>query len=404
MDRLLKRAWAEVNLDHLLHNYLQVRALLPETTKIMAIIKANAYNCGDIAVAAALEQYKDDWYGVSNLDEALTVRESGTLKSILILGYTPPEYAELIAKNSITQTIVSFDHARQMALAAEKANTCLDVHIKLDTGMSRIGVVCYDSYYEKAMKEVRWILENPFLHVTGVFTHVATFYDLTEQHDAFSRLQYQRFSLFTSDLLQKGFQIGLRHCCNSAGIINMPGMELDMVRTGTLLYGAMPLCYERRHLDLKGILTVKATVALVKEVKAGTKFSYSIQYEAANDLRAATITIGYSDILRLGMGKGQVLVNGILCPVIGSVCMDQLMIDISGAGEVRPGEEVVLLGAMGEEEIKVDDMGTFLAADTAEIYCHLTKRLPHLYIKDDKPWYWVDYIAQKHILDSRDNK
>ena len=399
MDRLLKRAWAEVNLDHLVHNYMQVRTQLPEATRIMAIIKANAYNCGDIAVAAALEHYKDDWYGVSNLDEALTLRESGTLKSILILGYTPPEYVELMAKNSITQTIVSFDHARQLAFEAEKANTRLAVHIKLDTGMSRIGIVCYDSCYNMAMEQVKWILENPFLHVTGVFTHVATFYDLTELHDAFSRLQYQRFVLFTSDLLQQGFQLGLRHCCNSAGIINMPGMELDMVRTGTLLYGAMPLCYERRHLSLKGLLTIKATVALVKEVKAGTKFSYGIQYEASNDLIAATITIGYSDILRLGMGKGQVLINGILCPVIGSVCMDQMIIDVSAAGEVQPGEEAVLLGQMGEEEIKVDDMGTFLGSDTVEIYCHLTKRLPHLYIKDSKPWYWVDYIAQKHLID-----
>ena len=398
MDKLLKRAWAEVNLDYLIYNYLQVRTLVPKETKIMAIIKANAYNCGDIAVASALEQYKDDWYGVSNLDEALTVRESGTLKSILILGYTPPEYVELIAKKSITQTIVSFDHAKQLALAAEKANVCMDVHIKLDTGMSRIGIVCYDACYAKAMEQVNWILNNPFLHVTGIFTHVATFYDLTEKHDAFSRLQYQRFVLFTSDLIQQGFEIGLRHCCNSAGIINMPGMELDMVRAGTLLYGAMPPCYERRHLSLKGILTVKATVALVKEVKAGTKFSYGIQYEAVNDLRAATVTIGYSDILRLGMGKGQVLVNGVLCPVIGSVCMDQLIIDITAAGEVQLGDEVVLLGRMGEEEIKVEDMGTFLGADTVEIYCHLTKRLPHLYIKDGKPWYWVDYVAQKHPI------
>jgi alanine racemase len=179
----------------------------------------------------------------------------------------------------------------------------------------------------------------------------------------------------------------------------MPGMELDMVRTGTLLYGAMPLCYERRHISLKGIVTIRATVALVKKVKAGTKFSYGIQYEAVNDLIAATVTIGYSDVLRLGMGKGQVLVNRILCPVIGSVCMDQLIIDITAAGEVQPGEEVVLLGRMGEEEIKVDDMGTFLGADTVEVYCHLTKRLPHLYIKDGKPWYWVDYIAQKHSVE-----
>lgn len=402
MDVFLKRAWAEVDLDKIEYNYEKIRSIIPKDTKIMAVIKANANNLGDIAIARALEKYTDDWYAVSNLNEAVTVRESGSSKNILILGFTPLEsdYIKILGENKITQTIVSYEYAEILNNLAKENNLVIDVNIKLDTGMSRIGLLCYDENFDSAIEQAKKIYSMSNLNVTGIYTHIATLYEIDKISDEFSRLQFKRFIKVTDKLEKLGYNIGLRHCCNSAGVINMPDMALDMVRSGTLIFGAMTEGYMREKAEFKETITIKAIIGCVKEVKKGSFISYSRSYEAPRDMKLAIVTVGYSDICRIGLKQGKVIVNDSICPVVGSVCMDQMIVDITDVDDVKMGDEVILVGEKGDLKISIDEFGEFMDTEANEAYCHLTKRLPHVYIKDGQVVSWVEYVAKEHNTDN----
>lgn len=386
MKHYLGRAWAEIDLDAIDSNYNVIKEIIPEGTKIMTVVKGNANNCGDVAVARSLEKYADSWYGVANLDEAIGLREAGITHPILILGYTPVCHANVLGRYRITQTIVSYAYALQLAKAAEENNVQVDVHIKLDTGMNRIGLVCYDDCFEQAMVHCREIAGMKALSVSGVFTHIATFYNEGEKEpEDFARTQYERFQAFTDEAARRGIDLGLRHCCNSPGTVNHPEMAMDMVRVGTAILGGLADNFMREAHPFRKVMEIKTVVSCVKKTKKGARFGYGQQDGVDRDMTVATLPIGYADICRLGEQPVTVLIQGKRCTQLGDVCMDQMMVDVTGLSDVAMGEEVVLLGVQGDDEIDLAEFGAFVNTSSDEAYCHLTKRLPHIYLRDGKP-------------------
>ena len=401
MERFLKRGWAEIDLDQLRANYEHIQSLIPPETKIMAILKADAYGCGDIDCARALNRYKDGWYGVSNLNEALRVR-SVSEKPVLILTYTDPAYAGLLAEEKITQAIVSLDYARLLSQAARQVGKVVDVHIKLDTGMNRIGLCAYGEHWEQAVTEAEEILKDPWLHVTGIFTHVTTTYEyeLEASAKAFADEQLAAYRRVTEALVQKGYDIGLRHACNSGGILNVPELAgLDMVRAGCALYGIYPRRCMSREEHFENVLSFKASVLHVKDVEAGQYFSYSMTGHTDKPLRVATISIGYADGFRRCLGNiGRVLLNGHSCQIMGRVCMDQIIVDVTEAGFVTVGDEAVLMGKQGDEEILVDELCRLAQTGPPEITCLLTRRVQKIYKDGGRAAYRVEFERKEQPL------
>lgn len=360
----------------------------------MAVLKADANNIGDLALVDVLEQFFDDWYAVSNIKEAILLREHGSIKPILILGYTPISMVDMLAKYQITQSILSAEYADLLISEAKRINKRINVHIKLDTGMSRVGIMCYDGYVETFITDCKAIFEEPFLNVTGIFTHMATFYNMDSDSHEFTGLQFSRFMKACDLLQQKGYDIGLRHCCNSPGMINHPEKTLDMVRIGTALFGGLIEAYNLRSIPFKQCLTIKTAISCVKTIDQGTYIGYGRSFQASRKTKVATLSIGYSDICRIGKGLGLVLINDQICQVIGAVSMDQCTVDVSHVHSVEIGDEAILLGKSNTNEITLSMLANFLDTDSEEVYCHLTKRLPHLYMKKGKPCYWVEYLPQ----------
>lgn len=394
MERFLHRSWAEIDLDQLKDNYEHIRRLIPAETKIMAILKADAYGCGDVDCAAALDHYKGDWYGVASLNEALRVREISD-KPILILTYTNPSFADALADAGLTQTIVSLDYARALSAAAAKRGKPIDVHIKLDTGMNRIGLVSYGEHWREAVLAAEEILNDPWLHVTGIFTHVTTTYEyaMDDEMRKFADEQLAAYLRVTEALTEKGYNIGLRHACNSGGIMNVPALAaLDMVRAGCVLYGIYPRRCMSRQEFFPNVVQLKAEILNVKNVDGGQYFSYSMTGHSDSPVQAATVSIGYADGFCRCLGNiGRVLINGHSCPILGRVCMDQIIVDVSEAGEVRPGDEVVLMGRQGEEEILIDELCRLAQTGPPEITCLLTRRVQKIYLEHGSPAYRVAY-------------
>ncbi len=377
----IKRAWVEISIEDMKYNFLKIKDLLKKNVKIMAVLKANAYNCGDVRIAqelAALDQQVQ--FAVANAEEAIHLRNEGIENPILILGYTPPEYANLLLEYDITQTLVSFAYAQELEEAIGNGGQKLKIHIKLDTGMGRIGMLCYDEFFYEAVERVRKIYISGQFEVTGCYTHIATFYENDEASEAYSRLQFHRFKKITDQLLSEGISLGLLHCLNSAGTVNMTQMQLDMVRVGTLIYGALPQSNNHKNIAFKPIVTIKCRIGKISDVKEGEYIGYSRAFCADKALRAAVLTIGYSDILRLGAGKGCVLINDVPCPVIGGVCMDQMVVDISYAGEVKAGDIAVIMGQYENNKIDFTAMAEFLQCGEEEVYCHITYRPTKIYV------------------------
>lgn len=378
---LLKRAWIEISLDDLRYNFQQIKSLIPQNTKIMAVLKANGYNCGDVEIAKELVKIeKQVQFAVSNINEAIGLRNGGIKTPILVLGYTPPQLANQLFQYNITQTLVSFEYAQELNQHAKLTNTKPKVNMKLDTGMGRIGLLCYDEFFGDAVEKVKNICAMGNLEITGCYTHISTLYENDESSVEYTKTQYSRFIKITEHLKKIGIRLGILHCLNSAGTANMPQMALDMVRPGTLIYGALPDIYNHSGKKFKPIVTIKATVAKVSTNKKSSYIGYSRAYTVTEDIKTAVLTIGYSDILRMGQGNGRVLINDKFCKVIGGVCMDQMVVDITNAGEVHMGDTAVILGRYDKNEITFEDMAQFLQAGEEEIYCHITSRPQKVYI------------------------
>lgn len=386
MSQQLKRTWAEINLDNLEHNYRLIRSILSPNVKMMAIVKADAYGHGSAQVAAMLDRLGAEWFGVSNINEAIILRKAGVGKNILILGYTPVECARQLFEFGLTQTILDFEYGERLAAAAAAAGVVVDAHIKLDTGMSRIGLQVGTS--ADLMTDIARLYYLPSLRITGVFTHFAAADEVNAMGNEYTTGQHRRFMNVVDELRASAFTLDA-HCCNSAATIIYPQFHHDMVRPGIILYGLSPNGRPIKNFPLKPVMTLKSVVAMVKNIRTGDKVSYGCTYEAQYDMRVATVPVGYADGYPRSMGnKGFAYVGGRAVPVIGRVCMDQMMLDVTGL-DVHEGDIVSLFGAGCP--ISADDLAQVDHTINYEILCGISRRVQRVYIRNGCVCEVVDY-------------
>lgn len=372
------RAWAEISLDHLSHNYLQAKKLAGGCP-VMAVIKADAYGCGAVEAGKSLAAEGCPYFAVATIDEAVQLRKGGIAQPILILGYTNPMQAAELLRWDLTQTVFSEDYARTLAKALDGSTKPLRIHVKVDSGMGRIGFKYADEII-KACKKGCFDCE-------GVFTHFAV---ADEDADAYTKKQFDFFCSVIREAEQKGLSFSIRHCCNSAALIRYPEMGLDMVRGGIMLYGQYPSPLCKKGADLKTVMVFKSRVAHLKTVQQGESVSYGRKYVAPGERVIATIPVGYADgYLRLLGRKGAyVLINGEKAPVTGTVCMDQMMVDVTGISDIKLGQEVILFG----EEPALEEIARLADTISYELLCNVGRRVPRLYYRNGKLIQSLNYI------------
>ena len=386
MKHWLKRTWAEIDLSALQTNFTRIRDYAANSL-VMAVVKADGYGHGAVASARTLCEAGADWLAVSNLDEAIQLRNAGLDKSILILSYTPPEEAVMLAQYHITQTVVSAEHAVALNAAAKAAGVTLRVHIKLDTGMTRVGFFCHGDTLP--VDDVAAVCALPYLQAEGIFTHFA----VADEPDG-DEATREQFSLFmrTVEVLEaRGITFALKHCCNSAATLRYPEMHLDMVRPGIILYGLYPDEWMRSTLPLIPVMSLRTHVSMVKDVPADVAVSYGKKYTTDSTTRLATVPIGYADgYTRRTLGKAYMLVNGRQAPVCGRICMDQCMLDVTAIDGVEAGLCVTAFGTDGDAELSAATYASWSDTIHYEIVCAIGKRVPRLYMRDRRPLFLQD--------------
>lgn len=367
------RAWAEINLDHLIYNFKQAQKLVAPRP-VYCIIKADAYGHGAIPVARALAAEGATHFAVATPEEALQLRGHGITQSILLLGSVDASWAPQMAAQNVSMEVGSLAIAQSYAAALN--GTPLQVHIKVDTGMSRLGLP-----WQNAVPEATEIASLKNLKIEGLFTHFAVA-DEPEQDD-FTNLQWQRFQQVADALQQKGIHIPLRHAANSAGVLMHPQSHADIARPGVLLYGHNPC--PTSPLSLKPVLSLKTRVAQVHTVAKGETVSYGRIWCAPKDSVIATVSMGYADgLFRSLSGKIDMLVKGKRAPQVGRICMDMCMLDITDIPGVQAGDTAILLGEDGDQRISAEDIAAAANTIPYEVFCAVGRRLPRLYYKQSQ--------------------
>ncbi len=380
------RFYAKIELDSIGKNVAGVRNKVAPGTMVMAVIKADAYGHGAVQVASYLED-KVDWFGVATVDEALELRKSGTQKNILVLGATMPDDYRSIVKYGITATIFDYERAKLLSDEAVYQNKTVNVHIKVDTGMSRIGL----AVEKNSVNIVSDISSLPNMRIEGVFSHLAKAddYDKTS-----AKLQIEAFDSFIVMLEEQNIDVPIKHLYNSAGIMDMLN-TYDMVRMGIMLYGHYPSDEVNKEYKLYPAMELISQISYIKNIKKGTGVSYGYTFVAQNDMKVATVPVGYADgYPRCLSGKGEVLINGIRCKIIGRICMDQLMVDVTNIDNVSIGDEVVLVGKQGEEFISVEDVANNANSFNYEFICGISRRVPRVYYNNGEFIEKISYLEK----------
>ncbi len=375
---LPKRVYTKINLDNIQKNMQTVRQKFGDDMIILGIVKANAYGHGAVETAKALVEFGAGMLGVAAIDEALELRENGITAPILILGQIfRQDYAAAI-ENDITCTVIDIVTAQGLSQKAKELNKTAKVHIKIDTGMGRIGFQP-DENDEMLIKSV-FELDNIF--VEGAFTHFANA-DTTDKTSA--NAQKKKFIDFTDNLINDGYEIPIRHMYNSASTMELDGYAGEMVRCGIMLYGLYPSSEMNKNYKLFPALEFKSHISFVKNVGKGFTVSYGSTYITDKEMKIATVPVGYGDgYPRYLSNKGEVLVKGTRCKILGRVCMDQFMIDVSHLPDVQIADEVTLVGTDGNETITIEEVSDAEYRFNYEFCCLITPRVPRLYIKDGK--------------------
>ncbi len=382
-----KRTWAEIDLDAIAHNMREIRKITNPDAQIMAVVKADAYGHGFLEVTKALLENGADRLAVAVLQEAKQLRSRGVNVPILLLGASMDNDIEDIINFDVTPNVFSYEFAKAISYVAEKKEKVTKIHIKLDTGMSRIGYVVSDDNTE-IVNEIEKISKLPYIEIEGIFSHFST----SDEYDgSYTRLQFNRFMSVIGDLEKRGVNIPIKHICNSAGIMMYPEMHLDMVRPGVILYGMYPSDeVDKSRLDLIPAMTLKSKITFVKEVEPGRGVSYGKEYITDKVTKIATVPIGYADgYLRKIAGKGKMLVHGVKAPIIGRICMDQCMIDVTEVHNIERGDEAIIFGREG---ITIDDLANWLDTINYEVSCVIGKRIPRIYTKDGKAVKVLNYL------------
>ena len=374
MNDLQKRTWAEISLDNIRHNYRAIRASLPAGCRFLGIVKADAYGHGALTVSRLLQEEGADYLAVSCLDEALELRQGGVTMPILILGHTPPEYTGTLIAMDITQTVTCLAKAVEYSAEAEKLGRDLKIHIKLDTGMSRLGFLCAGSYFDEGVQNVIDACRLPGLEPEGVYTHFAVSDEEGEENEQYTREQFSLFRAVIDAVRERGgVAFRIRHCANSGAVVNYPEMALNMVRPGLLLYGYGD---GTGRLGLRPCMRLVTTVSTIKLYEPGTCVSYGRRFTTERRTRMGVLAIGYADGLpRLISNKCSFAARGGFAPQRGSICMDMCMIDLTDLPEVDVGSEVEIFGETN------DIYKLSAAAQTIpyELLCAVSKRVPRVY-------------------------
>ncbi len=376
------RSWAEVNLDAIKSNIINIKSSLSANTKIMAVVKADGYGHGFLESASTLIQNGADYLAVACPDEALLVRKKGIQIPILILGYSDSERFEELILNDVTQTVFDYESAAKLSEIALKNGKKAKIHIKIDTGMARIGYQYgYDEESDKnTVDEILKIVQLKGIDAEGIFTHFSV---ADEPDDNYTAEQFDKFMKLVSELENKGVTFKYRHCCNSAATLMFPEMHLDMVRPGIILYGCYPSEYVKSNFELKPAMQFKTRVINISKINKNSPISYGKTFVADRDLIVATIPVGYADgFPRLLSNKANVIVNGKIVPVLGRICMDQCMIDVTSVNNINVGDEVIVFGSQGDCFIPVESIAELSDTINYEILCSVGKRIPRIYLKE----------------------
>jgi len=388
-------AWAEINLDLIAHNIGLFRKQVGPVTEIMAVVKADGYGHGAIKIAETALQAGASSLAVAFVDEAVDLRQAGITAPIQILGYTDPSLFKKLIQYNLTPTIFGLDTAEQFSSQARQHNVALPVHIKVDTGMGRIGLLP-----EEALEVITRIARLDGLKIEGIFTHLAA---AEESDRSYTAEQLLLFNRILDGCLERGISFPLIHAANSAAALNHPKSRFNIIRLGLSMYGHYPAA-EMREIEpkLKPALSFKSRVILVKKIPAGRAISYGCTYHTNRESLIATIPVGYADgYSRLLSNKGQVLIRGCRVPVVGTICMDQMMVDVTDVPGVRLGDEVVLYGRQGFEEIKVEEAAELIGTINYELLCGVSKRVPRYYFKDNKLSSISDIFDQESVRSDR---
>lgn len=386
-----RRVHADIDLDAVLFNFEQMNKNLPEETQIMAVVKTDAYGHGAVPLASLLEPMEYLWgFATATVDEAVELRQAGIKKPILILGYSFPESYPEIVKYDIRQTVFAYEMAEALSKEAVRQNKKAYIHIKLDTGMGRIG---YQDA-ECAAKDAVQMKQLPMIEMEGVFTHFA---NADVENKDYTLNQIRKFQDMITVMENKGITFRFKHCANSAGIIEFSDYKFDLVRAGIISFGLWPSNEVKKDVvQLKPILSLKSHVVFVKEVEAGTAVSYGSTWVAQEKRRLATIPVGYGDgYPRSLSNKGYVLIKGYKAPIVGRVCMDQLIVDVTDIPEeVHTGDRVTLIGQDGEHTISAEELGDLSGRFNYELMCDLGNRIARIYYKDGKIKEIRDYFEK----------
>lgn len=377
MDKRYDRTYVEIDLQAIRQNILEAKRNIHEGTKVMAIVKADAYGHGAIPVAKTLENIVDA-YGVAMIEEAIELRKSGIQKMILILGYTGEDWYKELVRNHISQTIYTYEMAEKLNDVAVGMGKKTPIHIKLDTGMGRIGFAPDDH----SVQMVKQISELPGLELEGIFTHFARADEKTIEP---AREPFARYMEFVRQLEACGVHIPVKHVSNSASIIGFPEANLDMVRSGITTYGLYPSEeVAKNRMILIPAMQWKSVVSYVKDIQPGTSISYGGTFIADRPMRVATIPVGYADGMKRALsGKGRVLIQGQYATILGRICMDQFMVDVTDIPGVQMGDEVIIIGSQGGLQIPVEEIAGQAHSFNYEFVCGISKRVPRKYVGEE---------------------
>lgn len=383
-----KRTWAEIDLDAIARNMREIRRITNPHAQIMAAVKADGYGHGVLEVTKTLLENGADRLAVAMVSEGEELRRNGISAPILILGITDADEIEDLLRLDITPAVCEYAFAEKLSKKAAEQGKTAKIHIKLDTGMTRIGYVVTDGDNSEIIDEIVKISKLSNIEIEGIFSHLST---SDETDGTYTRMQFKRFMGVVNELEERGVHIPIKHICNSAGIMMYPEMHLDMVRPGIILYGLYPSNeVDKQRLELIPAMSLKASVRLVKEVEAGRGVSYGKTYITGGATKIATIPVGYADgYARALAGKARMVVNGEKAPVIGRICMDQCMIDVTNVHNIHKGDEVTVFGRDG---VTIDDIAAWLGTINYEAACMVGRRVPRVYKRGGRTVKISDYL------------
>ena len=388
----LKRTWANISLDNLNYNYQTLRARVPSGCRFLGVVKADAYGHGAVPVSRHLTELGAEYLAVSNIEEAAQLRYGGIRGPILILGYTPVKFAEELSKMGLRQEVHSLEYARSLNEQLKGLRRKLHVHIKLDTGMSRLGFFAYD--HAQTIDEMKEVAQMDNLQIEGIFTHFPVADSIDGADANFTRTQYERFTAMLSALEGVGIRPEIRHCCNSGASILYPEYAMDMIRPGIATYGILPSNDLRGMINLKPVMSLCSTIFQIRDYEPNITVSYGRTYTTRDPERIAVVGIGYADGLSRSFSNNiSFLLHGRRVPQVGRICMDMCMIDITKVPDAKVGDVVTVFGEDGSDTIEVDSLSGRLNTIPYEILCGINKRIPRIYMDGENQTEILQYIV-----------